>query len=301
MHYKIHTIDLQYLGRKEAIAAFLVEANNALILVDTGPHSTIEILEKSIRQLGYQITDITHILLTHIHLDHAGAAWYLAEKSQSNVYVHPFGEKHLIDPTKLYNSAKKIYKEKMDMLWGDLKPIPKEQVIAVEDKTQVVCGTLTFQAHFTPGHARHHIAWQLEKDLFAGDVAGIITADGIAAPPCPPPDINPDDWLEAIKTIKNLSIDTLHLVHFGQVKNIEQHLFHLSRRLLLWVKYIGMLTAKGLSIEEVTPLLQNHIAEQLAGEGYSQAAIDMYEIQNSSKATAWGLMHYWKAKLSAVK
>ncbi|MGI9545489.1 MAG: MBL fold metallo-hydrolase, partial [Cyclobacteriaceae bacterium] len=122
-----HIIDLHFLGYPKVIAAFLVETEDGPVLIETGPYSTYPTLEKGVNRIGYSIKDIKHVLLTHIHLDHAGAAWKLAENG-ANIYVHPVGMAHLAYPSKLMDSAKRIYKEDMDRLWGDMQAIPQSQL-----------------------------------------------------------------------------------------------------------------------------------------------------------------------------
>ena len=131
----IHVLDLHF-KVESAIASFLVETSEGPILIETGPHSTFEFLKKGLEKHGYQPSDVKHVFLTHIHFDHAGAAWAFAETG-AKVYVHPFGYKHLLDPSKLYNSAKRIYGDEMETLWGDMKSIPEDQLFAVEDKTEI--------------------------------------------------------------------------------------------------------------------------------------------------------------------
>ena len=113
---RIHVIDLKFKGEDNGIASFLVETALGPVLIETGPHSTLDTLESGIKKLGYQLTDVKHVLITHIHLDHAGAAWCFAEHG-STIYLHPRGYRHMHDPTRLLASAKMIYKDEMESLW----------------------------------------------------------------------------------------------------------------------------------------------------------------------------------------
>ena len=156
---KIHILDLGFMGHEQAIAAFVVEGSDGLALVETGPASTLPCLEAALAQYGWQLHDIQHVFLSHIHFDHAGAAWALAEKG-ATVYVHPKGLPHLAAPEKLYNSARMIYGDSMERLWGPMHPIPESQLYAPEHGQVIEAAGLHFTAWYTPGHAVHHIAWQ---------------------------------------------------------------------------------------------------------------------------------------------
>ena len=154
---KITTIDLEFQGEKKAIAAYLVEHYGEVALIETGPHSTLSVLEKKLSKLGYALADIGHVFLTHIHLDHAGAAWVFA-KNGAKIYVHPAGKRHLAEPSKLMNSAKMIYRDEMDSLWGQMEAIDEGQIFTPAHGETVEIGILKITAWHTPGHAVHHIA-----------------------------------------------------------------------------------------------------------------------------------------------
>ncbi len=292
----IHTIDLHFQGFDNAIAAFLVESSEGPILLETGPHSTLPTLEKGIQALGYELTDIKHVFLTHIHLDHAGAAWAFAEKG-AHIYVHPKGYHHLSDPTKLLDSAKRIYKGMMDSLWGTLKPIAFENISSVDDKTVFTIGNVTITAHYTPGHAVHHIAWQInDADLICGDVAGVKIKDDAVVPPCPPPDINIEDWQQSIALIKTLPVERLYLAHFGKVSAPKTHLAALESVLLDWANYIQPHLALQTDKMVLMGQFQAYVKESLLARGMTKAAIARYEIANPSWMSATGLLRYWRKK-----
>jgi glyoxylase-like metal-dependent hydrolase (beta-lactamase superfamily II) len=157
---KIHTIDLHFMGVEKSIAAFAVEGPEGIVLIECGPYSTISHLEDGLKNVGIALADIKHLFLSHIHFDHAGAAWALAA-SGTMVYVHPVGLPHLAAPDKLYNSARQIYGDQMDVLWGKMEAIPAEQLYAPADGEVIAAGGLRFKAIYTPGHATHHIAWEV--------------------------------------------------------------------------------------------------------------------------------------------
>lgn len=291
----IHTIDLHFLGAEHTIASYLLDAGDGLTLVETGPYSTYERLEEGITGKGYQVEEIKHVLLTHIHLDHAGAAWALAEKG-ATIYVHPFGAKHLLDPSRLIGSAKRIYQEKMDELWGAMHPISEDRINAVEHGEMVITGNLNWKAWHTPGHASHHIAWQLDNVIFTGDVAGVRIDGGIVVPPCPPPDINIEDWQESIQLLRAQRPTDMYLTHYGKVSDVDDHLDQLEKRLLEWAGWMRPYFERGAGVEEVTPVFQEYVKQELEESGVKGEQLLQYEYANPSWMSVAGLLRYWRKK-----
>ncbi|MEL6822087.1 MAG: MBL fold metallo-hydrolase [Calditrichota bacterium] len=205
----VKIIDLKFQGLEASIASFLVETSTGPVIVETGPHSCLPHLEHQLKAADYGIDDVAAVFLTHIHLDHAGAAWCFADAG-ADIYLHPFGARHMADPSKLMSSAKRIYQDKMDALWGDMRAIDEERLKIAEDGAAINIGDKRFIAHHTPGHAVHHIAWQCDDLLFAGDVAGVKIGSGPVVPPCPPPDINIEDWKTSIQRILKMDISVSH-------------------------------------------------------------------------------------------
>lgn len=292
----IHTIDLNFQGYSQSIAAYLVETSDGPVLIETGPHSVFPYLQQGLTAKGYKVEDIQHVFLTHIHLDHAGAAWAFAEKG-AKVYVHPFGYKHLLNPEKLLNSAKRIYQEHMDSLWGQMKAIPENQLISVEDKAEFTIGDCTFKGFYTPGHAVHHIAWQMNKELFTGDVAGVKIEDGMVVVPCPPPDINLEDWEKSIELIQSLEVERLYLAHFGRIDEVENHLKAVKDCLWDWANWVKPHWEQGKKPEEVTALFEQYAEQQLIDFGVNKQMRLRYEAANPSWMSVAGLMRYWRKKM----
>lgn len=293
----LHTLDLQFLV-DHAIASFIIESEDGPIVIESGPHSTFPQLAKGLHTLGYEVSDVKHLLLTHIHFDHAGAAWAFA-KEGATVYVHPRGHKHLMDPERLYGSAKRIYGNMMEQLWGQMHGIPEEQLVIVEHGDKFELGGQDFTAWHTPGHASHHIAWQWEDQIFAGDVAGVKIEGGPVSPPCPPPDINLEAWNESIDLLLSLRPATLHLTHFGEVTNVEAHLEQLRTILNEWAAWIKPHWEQGRDMNLVTPEFQAYAAEQLRAGGIHEAGITRYEAANPAWMSVAGLYRYWSKKTDA--
>ncbi len=294
----IHIIDLEFQGVKNAIAAFIVETSEGPVIVETGPHSTFPTLKKGIEKAGFTISDIKHVFLSHIHFDHAGAAWAFAELG-AKIYLHPIGAPHMQDPSRLVHSAKRIYKDQMDVLWGQLRPINQNHLVVTDHGEKIKVGDTEFIGWHTPGHAVHHIAWQVGNNLFAGDVAGIKIENGLVMAPCPPPDIHIEDWMQSIELIKGLNLQSLFLTHFGKVDQVNQHLNDLSTCLTNWAEWMKPYAIQNEDIQTIIPKFQAYIADQLRDFGLSESSIRQYETANPSWMSVAGLMRYWK-KIKAV-
>lgn len=288
-------IDLKFLDTNEAIASFLIETSHGPVLVETGPESTFEQLKAGIERNGYHLEEIKHVFLTHIHFDHAGAAWKLAETG-AKIYVHPVGAPHLASPEKLWNSAKQIYGDEMERLWGEMKPIAADQIIEVQHEEELKFGNIKFKALHTPGHATHHIAWKMENVIFTGDVAGVKINGGPAVPPCPPPDINIKDWEVSLAILKAEKPDCLYLTHFGIINNVNEHLDSLCYMLHDWIKWIKPYFDANTDQKKVIPLFMEYTKIHLTREGCDEALIKVYEYANPSWMSVAGLYRYWKLK-----
>ncbi len=291
----VHVLDLHFLNIDHAIASFLVESSAGPILIETGPHSTYESMKTQLAQHNYRPEDIKHVLLTHIHFDHAGAAWAFA-KHGANIYLHPFGKTHMADPTRLYNSAKMIYGSDMERLWGAMEKIPEGQLITPDHLEDVSIGDQTFTAIHSPGHAKHHISWQLNDIIFTGDVAGVKIENGPVVPPCPPPDINLEDWNQSLDILMERKAQTLYLTHYGKVDQIGDHIHNLRNILNDWAGWIKEKWESGLSADEITPQFSAYTANQLLELGVSEHGVRQYEAANPSWMSVAGLIRYWKKK-----
>ncbi|MEM6816029.1 MAG: MBL fold metallo-hydrolase [Bacteroidota bacterium] len=290
-----HTLDLHFQNYDHAIASFCIESDDGLILIESGPYSTYSSLRSGLKAKGLGIENVKHVLLTHIHFDHAGAAWAFAEKG-ATIYLHPFGANHMRDPTKLVASATMIYGDQMDTLWGKMEKISETQLRIVNHEEVLKIGGKSFTAVHTPGHARHHIAWQTEDMIFTGDVAGVKINDGPVVPPCPPPDINIEDWKNSIDLILKKNPKKLVLTHFGEEGKVEQHMNELKAILDDWSFWMKAKWETGMSNEEITPIFMEYTAQQLRDQGVSDLGIKQYEAANPSWMSVTGLVRYWKKK-----
>lgn len=292
-----HIIDLNFLGLANTIAAFLIKTNAGAILIETGPYSTFDTLKNGIEKAGCDIEEVKHVFLSHIHLDHAGSAWAFARLG-AKIYVHPFGYQHLLDPSKLMKSATRIYKDQMDTLWGRMEAIPENLLQKIDNQQVINIGDTQVKAWHTPGHAVHHIAWQVGEDLFTGDVAGVKIHDGMAVPPCPPPDINLEDWQKSLALIRRIAPQNLYLTHFGKVEKnaIEEHLNTVERTLISWANWIKPHWEAGTDPNILTPDFQSFVKQQLIDYGTNPQDLALYEAANPSWMSVAGLLRYWRKK-----
>jgi glyoxylase-like metal-dependent hydrolase (beta-lactamase superfamily II) len=278
------------------VGAFLIRTSEGPILVETGPESLYGNLEKAVEAQGHALQDIRHVLVTHIHLDHAGAAWRLAQHG-ARVYVHPVGAPHLQDPSRLMASARRIYKEDMDRLWGRMEAIEPDRIVALEDRQTVKVGDVIMEAVHTPGHAIHHITFRLEDGLFTGDVGGIRMGSGPVIPPLPPPDIDLEVWADSIARMRALGPKYIYATHFGIKDDAMAHFDSLEeniQRIWDWVR-----DAWDPTVAEATlvPAFQAFMHDLVASHGLDELAIQDYETADPAFMSVYGLVRCRRKQL----
>jgi glyoxylase-like metal-dependent hydrolase (beta-lactamase superfamily II) len=221
-----HTIDLRFQGRPGVIATAAIAGDDGLLLVDPGPTSCLPALVEGLAAHGHSLADVRAVLLTHIHLDHAGVTGTLAERLPNlAVYVHEVGARHLAAPEKLLASAMRLYGDDMPRLWGDFKAVPAAALRALKGGEVLRVGGRTLHVAYTPGHAVHHVSYFDEADrvAYVGDTAGIVVGDFVLAA-TPPPDIDLERWDASLSIIEGWAPATLYLTHFGAVPNLTAHI-----------------------------------------------------------------------------
>ena len=288
----VTTLDLHF-KVPGTVAAFLVRTPAGPVLVETGPESLYGNLEAAVNAQGFAMTDIRHVFVTHIHLDHAGSAWRLARHG-AKVYVHPRGAAHLVDPTKLMDSARRIYKDDMDPLWGRMDAIPADQVVPLGDGESVPLGGLAMEAIHTPGHAVHHITYRLEDGLFTGDVGGIRIGNGPTIPPLPPPDIDLGTWADSIARMRATGARFIYPTHFGIKDDAAAHFDSLEENLHRIATWVKDRLATGEDEAAMVPPFQAFMHDLLAGYGLPESAIQLYEIADPAFMSVYGLVRYWR-------
>ncbi|HXY81173.1 MAG TPA: MBL fold metallo-hydrolase [Gaiellaceae bacterium] len=263
---ELEPIDLHHQSAERTIAAYLLETDDGPALFDCGPSSTIAALKEGLAARGLQLADVRHLLLSHIHLDHAGAAGTLVREHPAlQVHVSEIGAPHLVDPERLESSARRLYGDTFDTLWGELAPVPPENVHVVGER---VLGLDCFP---TPGHASHHVCY-LDRDgtLWAGDAAGvrILPAGRTVLPPTPPPDVDVEEWQRTLDEIERRGPERLALVHFGVAEDPVRHFAALRLELYDWAEFV----LGGASEDEFIAYCRTELAD--AGEdvgGYDTA------------------------------
>jgi glyoxylase-like metal-dependent hydrolase (beta-lactamase superfamily II) len=226
----VQPIDLHHL-EEHVIGCYLLETPDGPALFDCGPTTCIPHLKAGLAERGLDIIDIRHLLLSHIHLDHAGAAGVLVRQNPwLQVHVSEVGAPHLIDPSRLEVSARRLYGAAFDSLWGELAPIPERNVHVVGDRL------LGFDVFPTPGHAWHHVSYlDSSGTLYAGDAAGVrIAPSSFVLPPCPPPELDLEAWETTIEEIERRAPGRLALIHYGTFDDVEHHLTALRETLRAW-------------------------------------------------------------------
>jgi glyoxylase-like metal-dependent hydrolase (beta-lactamase superfamily II) len=293
----IHLIDALHLGKPDVICIALVECGpSELLLVDSGPESVFDSVVEGIRKLGFQPAHVRHLLASHIHLDHTGGAWRWAKKFGTKIYANGRGVRHLVDPSKLVESAARIYGERMDFLWGTVGTIPQEQVLPVEDGAELRFGSHQFRVLFTPGHAQHHNAYWLESErtVFTGDVAGVCIRGGAVIPPFPPPDIHLESWKDSLGKIRALKPASLHVTHFGRIDDPEASLDALEKRLFSWADWMKHRLLEGKSETEIIPEFEKFTVEELLAGGTPNEELATYERADPASMSVAGLARYWR-------
>jgi glyoxylase-like metal-dependent hydrolase (beta-lactamase superfamily II) len=280
-------IDHNFQGVAGAIASYVIPGDE-LTLIEAGPASTTETLLAGIRGLGYDPAAITRVLVTHIHLDHAGACGLLARRlPNAQFFVHPKGAKHLIDPSRLVASAERIYGARMAQLWGEILPVPAERVCVVADGEMV--GAL--RALDTPGHAVHHHAYYDAESgvVFTGDVAGVRVSDHhYVRPPTPPPELDLEAWVASVARLREIRPRRLCLTHFGEYDDVEWHLDDLMSRLATWRDWIQAGFSAGQDVAAVTRALEARERRMLPSD-----VAERYERVGSYAMCVEGFVRYF--------
>ncbi|HXY86401.1 MAG TPA: MBL fold metallo-hydrolase [Gaiellaceae bacterium] len=228
-------IDLHHQGKERVIGAYLLETEDGLALFDCGPSSCVDALKRGLGERDVALTDVRHLLLSHIHLDHAGAAGVLVREHPAlRVHVSSVGAPHLVEPARLEASARRLYGDTFDSLWGELAPVPRDNVEIVGERV------LGLDCLPSPGHASHHVVYVgAEGTAYAGDAAGVrIRPHAFVVPPTPPPEIDVPAWHRTIDELERRDLQALALTHFGVVSDPERHLAGLRARLDEWTAIV---------------------------------------------------------------
>lgn len=282
----IDTIDLQFQGTPGLIAAYVLRSGGECALIETGPGSCHTALIGGLQGLGLVPKDITKVFVTHIHLDHSGAAGWWAQQG-AQVFVHPKGAPHLIEPGRLIDSATRIYGDRMPTLWGDILPAPTEHVTALNEGERVRVGEVEIEAWDTPGHARHHHAFVVGNVCFTGDVAGMVVpgCDYLSVTAAPPQfEVQP--YLDSIARLRAASFRRLYLTHFGMVHDPATHLDRYAARVSEVHQKVAGWMAEGWAGEA---LAERYTASEREVSGLTDAEWQRYQQGNNTTMCAAGI------------
>jgi glyoxylase-like metal-dependent hydrolase (beta-lactamase superfamily II) len=291
-------IDLEFQGQPGVIAAYLIEDSGERALVEIGPTSTLETLLATLTQSDIDPNTISKILVTHIHLDHAGAAGtFLRRFPATHLYVHENGARHLIHPSKLLASATRIYGDMMGPLWGSVEPVRPERVTALTDGDVITVGNKRLTTVYTPGHASHHVVYHdpESRAVFTGDAAAVrLQGLDFVRPPTPPPDIDLEVWSQSLERIRALHPDLLHLTHFGPFADVDAHLRQAHDRLYDWAHVVKQARDSGQHRPEITDTLRLHGDRELLRSTNDASIVEDYELATPYGMSVDGYLRYFK-------
>ncbi|CAN5808318.1 MBL fold metallo-hydrolase [soil metagenome] len=293
----VFVIDTRHIGNEGTVAVFLVPGEaRGFTLVETGPASTLAAVKVGIQEAGFELENLENILLTHIHLDHAGAAGALAAETGATVYVHDIGAPHLIDPSRLMASATRIYGNKMDTLWGPMTPISEAQIKPLHGGETLKLGGHTVKVIYTPGHASHHVAYLLDEDaLFTGDAAAIhLRGSSVVRPALPPPEIDLETWRETTQAMLAAKPKRLLLTHFGEVTDPETHLRRVPERNGAWAEVILEGMRAGEDDEALVKRIAAYGNAELTADDAQPEVMARHQVTSNYAMTVLGVTRYWR-------
>ena len=291
-------IDLQFRGSPRVIATALINGPGGLTLIDPGPTSCLPVLEAGLRDRGLTLRDVRTLLLTHIHLDHAGATGSIVERVPGiKVYVHERGAPHMIDPEKLLASVTRLYGDQMDRLWGAFLPVPASQVTVLTGGERLNISGTSLRVAYTPGHAKHHVSFLDEGAgmAYVGDTAGLRISGDYLLAPTPPPDIDIEAWQSSLDVIDAWQPVSLFLTHFGPVTPARAHLARFRTTLTAMAEAVRVALKAGGSEEEQI----RGFVERLRGEarrGLPESEAKATELAAPFDQLWQGLARYWLKK-----
>jgi glyoxylase-like metal-dependent hydrolase (beta-lactamase superfamily II) len=292
-------LDVQFCGVNGVIASVILHGPGGVAIVDPGPSSTLPALRAGLERAGIALADVRAILLTHIHLDHAGATGTLVRENPAlRVYVHEKGAPHMVDPSKLIASATRLWGDEMDRLWGEMRPVPAGNLEVLRGGERIAAGGRDLDIAYTPGHASHHVSYFSDDTgiAFVGDTAGVRLQVGrVIVPPTPPPDIDLEAWRDSFARIAAWHPETLFITHFGPFSPVAAHLTEMAERL----EVTGSLARASLerpgTDEDREAWFTNEVRRDLRRR-MTESEAQAYEIAGRFDLNWRGLARYWKKK-----
>jgi glyoxylase-like metal-dependent hydrolase (beta-lactamase superfamily II) len=296
----ISYIDLNFCDTPKSIATGVYAGDAGAVLIDPGPGSCIDTLRASLAAQGIGVGDIESILITHIHLDHAGATGLLVrDNPRIRVFVHEKGAPHVVDPSKLINSANQLWGvEGVARLWGQVIPVPESNLQVLGERARITAGGRTFDVRYTPGHASHHVSYFDDRSglAWAGDTAGLrFTSKVFTLPPTPPPDIDLEAWRDSLAKIRDWKPETVFITHFGPYAGASAHLDHIETSL----RDVAEMARRAIQTDASDEAKYERFKEDVFA--YVRGAVDEQEMRPLEFVGPlefnWrGLVRYWKKK-----
>jgi len=293
----VWVVDTFHNGLPGTIAVFLVPLpEGGFAMVESGPGVTLENVEAGIEAAGLALGDLQALLLTHIHLDHAGAAGALAAATHAEVVVHSVGAPHLADPTRLMKSARRIYGQAMDELWGPMQSVPEQRLRAVDGGETLDIGGLEVRVLYSPGHASHHVSYLLpDGTLFTGDSAGIrLPGSPLTRPALPPPEVSLEDWEASVARMRDARPSRLMLTHFGEVVAADGHLARLPERNRAWSEEVLAGLRAGEDDDALVARVQR-LEDAELDRVHANAGVRLRnKVTSDAAMTVMGVSRYWR-------
>jgi glyoxylase-like metal-dependent hydrolase (beta-lactamase superfamily II) len=299
----ITAIDDLWMGRPRSIASGLLESDGHLAVVDPGPGSTLEMLQRGLKDKKISVGDLNAVLLTHIHLDHAGATGALVrENPQLAVYVHKNGAPHMIDPSKLLASAARLWPNELQRLFGEALPVPEKNLQILEGGESLVFGSRRVEVVYTPGHASHHVSYfdDAEGVAFVGDTGGVrIEGNSFVMPATPPPDIDLEIWDKSFAAILERKPARLFLTHYGFSDNPSEHILLFRERLHHWAAVAGQVLRKAASDSEAMDAFMSATYKEIS-EHLPADEAEHYAFSAGLNLSFLGLARYLRKRATAT-
>lgn len=293
-HSPVFTLDALYQNKPGIIAIYVVPHNDGIAMIDCGPGATLPEILRALAAYGLTPQHVTDVLLTHIHLDHAGAAGWWALQG-ARIHVHPVGAPHLLNPEKLLASAQRIYGAEMDTLWGAFLPVPSDLIFQHQDNDLLSIGGQEFRALNTPGHAEHHFAYLWHDICFSGDVGGVrVNNLKHVRPPTPPPELNFEKWRASIQRLRQENFQFIAPTHFGIYDDPRAQLDTLTRNLDAMETWLQTEMQNAPPQEKFRADFARLLETLAARDGASHSETLSYGDAAGSDMSADGVYRHWK-------
>jgi glyoxylase-like metal-dependent hydrolase (beta-lactamase superfamily II) len=295
---RLVAVDTKMAGRYRVTSAYLVRASEPAI-IETGPTTSADAVTAALDRIGLRAEDLAHIVVTHIHLDHAGGAGTIAQRFPSaTVWVHERGARHLADPARLWSSAAQVYGGEARLLemFGPMEPIEPGRIRSVAEGDRIDLGDRSLDVMYTPGHASHHVSLVDSESgaLFTGDALGIHFPDvRVLRPATPPPDIDVELAVDSIERINARAGSALMFSHFGPVREVDELCAIAADRIRAWAGIVRDAMAETDDLDRIAEILAARTAPEFDDAGASAEDRNRYEVLSSTKTNAAGLVRYW--------